>query len=658
MSSLLRFAVRYLVVATVALGALGVVRPQAARADAGAPSRRGLRHRMCCALASNLPLHLGSAHVPVDLGIVIAPQAIGPHSYSGEAPTPETNGIVYTRHGGFIDTGHTREYADLTAYLTVHLRPLLARGEGTLRLDPRDGEMSVRVTSRVPDSALTSTTARIAQRIAFQVSVWVEITQYYGHTVIRGAEEQFSAFTPEDLYSNLLGTYLGAGAVASPLPYDRAMDALLADAFASLGATPAAETRRILAALAGRWWRGGTPWPSPALPIVRSFDIGPHVVPLLAPPDVAPPAEPSVLDVPEVDEGGAPLAAHYHLEIVPDLHALPGFVGAGAFPVVTGEALPRLVGVVRRALEAGVDAPPVAAPSRDGDEPSGPLAHYLVGLRLLELQATGGLAAPPSGGAPKGVLGGSLVGVRGDTRGGDFTVVRFDVNHTAERGLIGGFALFRSDAVYFCRDPERRGLRPPLLSLLGPCAPGEWLGIGGSIGEGFHDGRTGRTALRPISAYGVLDALGNGQSPSYDRLRLLLRGGGAVEHVWTPLEGGVTIPRAGGNAIFLVRTPGRSLEASGAAGYKIDVTTPRDAAFESHLRLRWYFLLGGNRSAARADGVDPWAVGSLGVEGGYSFWTRPAHSYAELAAPFVSAERSGTWQLLVTATLGFEGLTL
>ena len=37
-------------------------------------------------------------------------------------------------------------------------------------------------------------------------------------------------------------------------------------------------------------------------------------------------------------------------------------------------------------------------------------------------------------------------------------------------------------------------------------------------------------------------------------MRLLLRGGGAVEHIWTEAEGGVTIPRTGGNAIMLLRT--------------------------------------------------------------------------------------------------------
>jgi hypothetical protein len=497
----------------------------------------------------------------------------------------------------------------------------------------------------------------LARRIAFQISVWVEITQHYGHSVMPGAEEQFSSFTPEDLYSNLLGTYLGAAALESSITYDRAMDDAFADVFRLLDATSSTEARRVLVALDGRWWRSATPWPSPAIPIAHSFETGPRVAPLLAPADVMPPAEPLVLEVPEVDDAGAPLADLYRLEIVPDLEALPHFPKTG-IPVVTGESLPRMVAMVRADVESDERVRAAGPPTGDGDDHRGPIAHYLVGLRLLELGASGGIAAPLGDSSrPTGVVGGSLTGLRGDTRGGDFTIVRFDAGHTAERGLIAGFTFFRTDVAYFCHDPDTRRLRPPFLSLLGPCGRGEWLGIGGSLGEGFHDGRTGRTALRPISLYGVLDVLGNGQAPSYDGVRLLLRGGGALEHVWSQRDGGETIPRTGGNAIFLARTPGRSFEAHGAVGYRLDPTTPRDAAFESSLALRWHFLLGGNTAATVPDAVDPWAVGSLGLAGSYSLWTRPLHSYAETTLPFVSSERSGSWQLVVTATLGFEGLT-
>jgi hypothetical protein len=638
---------RFVIVAALLLGG------RAARADAILPSAMESRQRTCCAFAEDLPLHLGSAHMPVSFGIVTGPRALGPHSYSGLSTSRESNGIIFTRRGGFIDTGHMREWADLTARLSVELRPLLARGQGTFRLRPRDGDIEIHVVAPVAPEALASTASLVARRVAFQISIWVEITQHYGHTVMRGAEEYFSSFTPEDLYSNLFGTELGAAALASPLPYDRALDLELSRRLKEMEATPSTEAKRVLRALDGRWWRKGTPWPAPSIPIAHSFAIGPHVTPMLPPPDVVPPASPMVLDVPEVDGAGAPLRDLYRLQIVPDLRSLPAFADAG-ITEISGDDLPVVVDGVARAIQAGNDSP--GASVTVDDEHGGALAHYLVGLRLFDLGARGGIAAPLSG-APLGVFGGSLLPLRGDTRGGDFALMRLDVNHTSERGLSAGVAFFRSEALFFCHDRERGTLRAPLLSLLGPCAGGEWLGIGGSIAEGFHDGRTGRTALRPISLYGVLNPFGNGQSPSYDGLRLLLRGGGAIEHVWTEGEGGHTIPRLSANAVFLARTARRSLELRGATGYRLDPTTPNDAGFESDVGVRWYFLLGARYAASLADGVDPWGIGSIGLEGSHSFWTRPAHSYADVSAPFVSAEQSGTWQLLLSVTLGFEGLT-
>src|SRR6187551_2844442 len=65
MNALLRCALSFLVGAGVVLGT------RASHADAGAPSQRDPRPRTCCALAVDLPLHLGSAHVPVVLGSVV-----------------------------------------------------------------------------------------------------------------------------------------------------------------------------------------------------------------------------------------------------------------------------------------------------------------------------------------------------------------------------------------------------------------------------------------------------------------------------------------------------------------------------------------------------------------------------------------------------------
>ena len=643
----------------IAVGIAALLVTTSAAADGRAPASRRPRGRTCCSLATHVPLHLGSAHVPITLGQLMSMQALGHHSYTGWERLGEGVGLLYTVRGGYIDLGHTRDYADLTAYLAVHLSPLLAAGHGTIELDPLLGKRRVVVTKAVPAADVNATALLVAQRMSFDVSVWTEIVQYYGRGKMRGAEEFYSAFTPDDVYSDLLGTWLGARAVASPRPYDDVMTESLLAKLRELGAVSTKEATKTTFALAGRWWHADTAWPSPDIAIFRSFDIGPHLLPVVAPVDAQPAmpgggdASPLPLDVPAMGPTG-PLADVAHVELEPDPEDIPFFART---PVVTSADIPGIVAgakateTERREAETAAGPPPVALP----DEAS-PVSHYQNGIRLLELSGSGGAFADPAEHGAKGIGGGGLTGVVGDTRGGDFAFARFDVGNTDERGIVAGFSLMRADAVYFCHDPETNKLRPPFLSLLGPCAPGEILGIGGNVAEGFHDGRTGRTALRPVALYGVLNVLGNGQSASYDRVRFLLRGGGAVEHVWSTAENGKTIPRVGGKAIVMGRAFGGRLEARGMSEYRIDPAHAEDVALESSASLRWWFLLGGHETKGPIDGIDPWGIGSLGVTSGFSWWTRPVHAFPDASIPFVSTERRESFQLLLTATLGFEGL--
>jgi len=315
--------------------------------------------------------------------------------------------------------------------------------------------------------------------------------------------------------------------------------------------------------------------------------------------------------------------------------------------------LPRLTDEVRRAIEAGIPNPP---PEMREDGIHGAVAHYVTGIRLLELSALGGVQGNGDGGV-HGAGGGGLEIVRGDTRGGDFGLLKLDVMHAPTHGLMGGFTFFQADALWFCHDPETRELRPPLVSLLGPCAPGEWFGLGGAIGEAILDGEGGRSALRPIRLAGVLNPLGNGQSASYDAVRLLFHFGGSVEHLWSEDLAGRTIPRTGGSASLLLRSPSRQVELRGAAGYRLDPAKPRDGVFESDVRLSYNFIVGHSHRAGRPGELVPFGLGSVGLRGSYSYWARPENAFPEIAAPFVSIDQPGTWQLLLTATLGLQKLT-
>ena len=516
----------------------------------------------------------------------------------------------------------------------------------------------------MPEAELARTSDLLAVRIAFQMSIWTELVQYYGLTKFAGAEEVYSSFTPDDLYSNLLGAHLGIAALESDLPYDHAMDIALLTTLDRLGVVSQAQTRRTLDRLAGSWWNPDFAWPSRNIAILRTYGIGPEVAPSLAPEDViASHGKPFLLDVPEKGPGGAPLDGDYQLEIVPHVGEMARFPDAEKGKTFDQQDLPRLVEEVHAAFDAD------EAKAKQGEPPPseagvrGEVAHYLTGIRLFELSGEGGgTVTAGRGDDTTGVGGGHVLLLRGDTRGGDFAILRMDAMHSAERGTMAGVGFFRSDALWFCHDPETGKIRPPLISLLGPCGTGEWLGMSGALGEAIHDGGTGRTALRPVALSGVLNPLHNGQSASYDGRRLLLHLGGEVEHIWTEQGGARTLPRATSSLSFLLRNASRHLEARGDVGYRLDVAKPRDGVFESDVKLAYNFLLGGRTvttSKARHEQarLDPWALASIGVEGSYSYFARPANAYPEIAAPYVSADRPGSYQVLLTGTIGLEALS-
>ncbi|WP_141026757.1 DUF4056 domain-containing protein, partial [Salmonella enterica] len=75
------------------------------------------------------------------------------------------------------------------------------------------------------------------------VAEWREIAQWYGFESVRGFSEGVSAFSPEDLYSNLAGARLAAslivgGQTKTQEMYNTAMETALRQALTQLAAQP------------------------------------------------------------------------------------------------------------------------------------------------------------------------------------------------------------------------------------------------------------------------------------------------------------------------------------------------------------------------------------------------------------------------------------
>lgn len=269
--------------------------------------------RPCCAFGMDLKVQVAGVTVPgYSQGNVISVKDLGRHEYDNGAVTlneditrlmtVEQNGLVYTCRGGFIDTAHVRDNADLTLFLTLQIVAALPKPAVVTLAG--DGATRRVVVKQVPDEVLErrgrwEVAIAIAQWAAFQISIWHEIVTYYGFESVPGFSEKVSAFSPEDFYSNVLGariagTVLQNKRVSTRRQWDDLMGAWMPAVLGKLGAQPTDIGRLVMKALDGRWWDAKKTLPDWTLVTRRKMDIGLHVSPWRLP-DAKLPAD-AVLD--------------------------------------------------------------------------------------------------------------------------------------------------------------------------------------------------------------------------------------------------------------------------------------------------------------------------------------------------------------------------
>jgi len=265
--------------------------------------------RPCCAFGHDLMVRLGSVPVPgFRIGNIMEIEQVGPHTYdsgaftravqasANESGSRENNGLIYTCRGGFIDTAHVRDYVDWTTYLAAELGRNLSRGV-TIELPDEGGRR--RIVSQPVDPDLidrygvTRITLRLAQWIGFQLSVWHEIATWFGWSWVKTFPETASAFSPEDLYSNMLGVKI-IGALAERRSartehlYNKAVDIWLALVLEHLEPVPQSVGIEAMRSIDGYWWDSSRRLPDKELTLRRNLDIDEMITPWLIPSERAP----------------------------------------------------------------------------------------------------------------------------------------------------------------------------------------------------------------------------------------------------------------------------------------------------------------------------------------------------------------------------------
>lgn len=252
--------------------------------------------RPCCAFGTNLKAQVGGVPVPFfSLENLVDAGEFGSHVYNdgrqGVAGSllgmaDELNGLIYTRRGGFIDIAHVRDTADYTYYLYHELWPYIG-SEHALTLPP---ELRLRQVVMHADQVVHDNDSKrqqgikLAGMLAFQLAQWHEVAQWFGLKSVGGWSELASAFSPEDLYSNMLGAKLAIQVLeqiptASVKEFSQAFEVALDNALKKMGEVEKAETQRRIKALDGDWWDSSKRLPEKWVLLKRDYHLGLELMP-------------------------------------------------------------------------------------------------------------------------------------------------------------------------------------------------------------------------------------------------------------------------------------------------------------------------------------------------------------------------------------------
>lgn len=264
--------------------------------------------RPCCAFGDMQKVKLGPVPVPFfRLNNVVGIEDIGPHKFASGIYhyTPssssvldhggnENNGILYTAKGGFIDLAHVRDTADDTMGLFFEILANLGkvhRIELPAELGPRYIEMKAFDASQLTEEQKWSVAAHLAARLAYFKAESHEIAQWHGYASFSGWPETISAYSLEDLYSNMLGAKIALQLIQthkmlSEVEYNQNVSLWLNATLEELGIVTKSQSKEVLAAVDGKWWDSQESIPNKYMVLERHYSLGDRQTPHLLTPEL------------------------------------------------------------------------------------------------------------------------------------------------------------------------------------------------------------------------------------------------------------------------------------------------------------------------------------------------------------------------------------
>ena len=272
----------------------------------------------------------------------IDPKNFGTHSYS-QPHAGEHNGSLYTCRGGFIDFSHLRAALDWTVYLTFKI----LSDPSDFDLPPEAGMLKLQF--KKTDQLTAKDIASLAQKIAFERLEWHEVASWHYHPPYHWRTDQQSAFTPEDTYSNFLGTEIGKKIALRILlqldtkPFAEIATEEIKKEIDLLFPVSSKKESKLAYDIVDRykqmklpadvrnsdvWWDSHIVFRDQRYIFKRDIDLGPVIDPWLVPASAQTGCitaqRPEILMVPEKTEAGKSFYDYYVFTIIPDTEMFYG----------------------------------------------------------------------------------------------------------------------------------------------------------------------------------------------------------------------------------------------------------------------------------------------------------------------------------------------
>ncbi|MHC5139737.1 MAG: DUF4056 domain-containing protein [Planctomycetota bacterium] len=197
------------------------------------------------------------------------PNRLGTHSYHFSGS--EGYGVLYTLRGGSIDPDHVRGIADLTRWTYIRAKATIEKGNKSFAVGPAFEMTKNKVEIEYPDNWDNLTPAEkehiareaaliIAPVVSYNCSIWHEMLTWKGTHFALIEPEHNSAFSWDDLYSNLIGAELAIQAIKDGnikvADYNRAMTRLIDEELQRLQVVSRTQAIEIIESVRGTWHNG------------------------------------------------------------------------------------------------------------------------------------------------------------------------------------------------------------------------------------------------------------------------------------------------------------------------------------------------------------------------------------------------------------------